>query len=321
MTHSDHCSSAINQQIATKTIRKLGFNVTAAWNGKEALEYVNAAQDGTKRKPDIILMDVQMPVIDGYKCTHLLRHHPPYRKYVNNIPIIAMTASAIQGDKEKCKRAGMDDYLAKPVKRRILERMLIRWTKTPRHPPSEPSSETSECSDSGEHCSNAGIPAVAHDDEDYISDSAGATVDSNVIVPDAEPTTVTPTAHPAGKGHNRAETQGYFSIAAAADAGGRGPGGTPRPSHTLTKNHHGSQDSPQMVRRHTEIEELALQLRDDKLLDAGGGSVGLSSPSVKDEGTSALTEENMEILAMEEEEKMEKSKERARRKQHEEEKA
>ncbi|TDZ20275.1 Histidine protein kinase NIK1 [Colletotrichum orbiculare MAFF 240422] len=120
--------NAINQQIATKTIMKLGFTVTAAWNGKDALEHMAAAQQGKNPRPDIILMDVQMPVIDGYKCTHLLRHHVPYKAYVRDIPIVAMTASAIQGDKEKCTRAGMDDYLAKPVKSKTLERMLVRWS-------------------------------------------------------------------------------------------------------------------------------------------------------------------------------------------------
>ncbi|KAI8285409.1 Two-component system protein A [Colletotrichum sp. SAR 10_98] len=115
--------NAINQQIATKTIMKLGFKVTAAWNGKDALEYMAAAKDGKHPKPDIILMDVQMPVIDGYKCTHLLRHHVPYKAYVRDIPIVAMTASAIQGDKEKCTKAGMDDYLSKPVKSKTLERI------------------------------------------------------------------------------------------------------------------------------------------------------------------------------------------------------
>ena len=72
-------------------------------------------------------MDVQMPVIDGYRATHLIRHHPPYKETSGRIPIIAMTASAIQGDREKCMRAGMDDYIAKPVKGRTLEKALDRW--------------------------------------------------------------------------------------------------------------------------------------------------------------------------------------------------
>ena len=79
--------------------------------------------------PNIILMDVQMPILDGYRATHLIRHHSPYSAVadIRTLPIVAMTASAIQGDKEKCKKAGMDDYLAKPVKGKTLESMLLKW--------------------------------------------------------------------------------------------------------------------------------------------------------------------------------------------------
>jgi CheY-like chemotaxis protein len=136
------CRSAINQTIALRTIRKLGYSVTAVWNGREALDYLLAsapspngspgatpapADGDTHPFPDAILMDVQMPVIDGYRATHLIRHHPPYREMSGRIPIIAMTASAIQGDREKCMRAGMDDYIAKPVRGGTLERALDRW--------------------------------------------------------------------------------------------------------------------------------------------------------------------------------------------------
>jgi len=161
--------NAINQQIATKTIKKLGFQVTAVWNGKEALDYLTAAQNGITRKPDVILMDVQMPLIDGYKCTHILRHHNPYKIYVSEIPIVAMTASAIQGDKEKCKRAGMDDYLSKPVKSKMLERMLIRWSTKRRLKSSpveglvdglQPVLGDSDCSETGERCDKADIPGI-----------------------------------------------------------------------------------------------------------------------------------------------------------------
>ncbi|KAJ4296044.1 hypothetical protein N0V88_004746 [Collariella sp. IMI 366227] len=119
--------NAINRQFALRSVRKLGFQVSAVWNGKEALDYLSAAREGAQPKPDIILMDVQMPIIDGYKCTHRLRHHVPYKGFVGT-PIVAMTASAIQGDREKCRRAGMDDYLSKPVKIKTLEKMLVRWS-------------------------------------------------------------------------------------------------------------------------------------------------------------------------------------------------
>lgn len=121
--------STINQQIALKTIKKFGFSVNAVWNGREALDYLIAAPSEGKPKPDIILMDVQMPVLDGYRATHLIRTHSPYTSIegMSAVPIVAMTASAIQGDQEKCRKAGMDDYLAKPVKGKTLEDMLIKW--------------------------------------------------------------------------------------------------------------------------------------------------------------------------------------------------
>lgn len=81
-------------------------------------------------------MDVQMPVLDGYHATHMLRHHAPFTtiQAINQIPIVAMTASAIQGDREKCERAGMDDYMAKPVKRSTLEKTILRWIQSGRPP-------------------------------------------------------------------------------------------------------------------------------------------------------------------------------------------
>ncbi|TKA36825.1 hypothetical protein B0A55_13777, partial [Friedmanniomyces simplex] len=80
-------------------------------------------------RPDIILMDVQMPIMDGYRATYTIRNAKPFvsNPRVRDTPIVAMTASAIQGDREKCQMAGMDDYLAKPVKKPNLEKMLIKW--------------------------------------------------------------------------------------------------------------------------------------------------------------------------------------------------
>jgi CheY-like chemotaxis protein len=145
--------SAINQTIAIKNIRKLGFPVTAVWNGREALSYLLSPSPSQPR-PSIILMDVQMPVMDGYEATRILRTGREYsledgkgdeNKMVefgrrqddgekiliggrlSDIPVIAMTASAIQGDREKCHEAGMDDYLAKPVEKAKLEEMLVKW--------------------------------------------------------------------------------------------------------------------------------------------------------------------------------------------------
>lgn len=123
--------SQINQQIALKTIKKFGFSVNAVWNGQEALDYLLEPDAVARPKPDIILMDIQMPILDGYRATHIIRHHKPYVNIVGirNLPIVAMTASAIQGDKEKTVRAGMDDYLAKPVRGKTLEAMLLKWAR------------------------------------------------------------------------------------------------------------------------------------------------------------------------------------------------
>ncbi|KIV91710.1 hypothetical protein PV10_06224 [Exophiala mesophila] len=134
----------VNQQIALKFIKAFGFSVSAVWNGKEALQYIlkATAEDLSPEEslkypiPAVVLMDVQMPVLDGYHATHLLRHHAPFTsiRAISTIPIVAMTASAIQGDREKCERAGMDDYIAKPVKRATLEQTIIRWITNGRVP-------------------------------------------------------------------------------------------------------------------------------------------------------------------------------------------
>ncbi|KAF2736663.1 hypothetical protein EJ04DRAFT_432537 [Polyplosphaeria fusca] len=131
----------INQQIALRTIKKLHFSVNAVWNGQEALNYLLQQPSPSHPRPDIILMDVQpckgclltsgmqMPILDGYSATQAIRTQTPFRDMpkVYNVPIIAMTASAIQGDRERCQQAGMDDYLAKPVKGKLLEKMLVKW--------------------------------------------------------------------------------------------------------------------------------------------------------------------------------------------------
>ncbi|KAI1298630.1 putative histidine kinase HHK1p [Xylaria venustula] len=126
----------INQKIAIQYVRRLGYvHVDAYENGLKAVEGLR--RKALEGKPyHVILMDVQMPVLDGYEATKLLRQDP--NEEVRSILVIAMTASAIQGDREKCLAAGMNDYLAKPVKVDLLKRKLDTYTTAQVLPPTPP---------------------------------------------------------------------------------------------------------------------------------------------------------------------------------------
>ena len=139
----------INQQFALMAIRKLGFQAVAVNDGQEALFYLTAAKEGKLTKPRVIIMDIQMPIVDGYLCASILRADEPFKDYVNDVPIVALTASAIQGDKEKCKSAGMDDYMSKPISVSILERVLVRWSTQSRPGASAASPGASDGSETG----------------------------------------------------------------------------------------------------------------------------------------------------------------------------
>jgi len=109
----------VNQMVANKMLSAMGLTVELAENGEKAL----AALAGTRY--DLVLMDCQMPVLDGYEATRAFRgQEPPGGK---RLPIIAMTANAMEGDRRKCLEAGMDDYLAKPVKKESLRKLLGQW--------------------------------------------------------------------------------------------------------------------------------------------------------------------------------------------------
>jgi signal transduction histidine kinase/CheY-like chemotaxis protein len=116
----------INQRIAIQYVRKLGYTKVDAYeNGLKAVEGLR--EQASKGTPyHIVLMDVQMPILDGYEATKLLRRDAV--EEVRKVLVIAMTASAIQGDREKCLAAGMNDYLAKPVKADLLKRKLDAYT-------------------------------------------------------------------------------------------------------------------------------------------------------------------------------------------------
>jgi signal transduction histidine kinase/predicted ATPase/serine/threonine protein kinase len=115
----------INQKIAIQFVQKLGFmHVDAYDNGLAAVEGLRQkAKEGIPYH--LVLMDVQMPVLDGYEATKLLRRDA--LESVRGVLVIAMTASAIQGDREKCLESGMNDYLAKPVRVGILKKKLEQY--------------------------------------------------------------------------------------------------------------------------------------------------------------------------------------------------
>ncbi|KAL8696754.1 MAG: hypothetical protein Q9224_002638, partial [Gallowayella concinna] len=111
----------INQKIAVSFVTKLGFKSEAFSDGLQAVEALRR-RSADKNPFHLVLMDVQMPVLDGYDATRLIRKDAD--PTVRNILIIAMTASAIRGDREKCIDAGMNNYLAKPVRANVLKQML-----------------------------------------------------------------------------------------------------------------------------------------------------------------------------------------------------
>jgi CheY-like chemotaxis protein len=109
----------INQKVGCRLLEKQGHRVVVANNGKEALQILE------KQSFDLVLMDVQMPEMDGLKTTGFIRKKE--KKLGGHIPIIAMTAHAVKGDRERCLKAGMDDYVSKPLQP---EKMLETIDKT-----------------------------------------------------------------------------------------------------------------------------------------------------------------------------------------------
>ena len=122
----------LNQEVATELLRSGGLVVDVADNGQIAVEKVQAATY------DIVLMDMQMPVMDGVTATRIIREMPPFA----SLPIVAMTANAMQADREACRAAGMDDHVAKPIEPRELFLALLKWVK-PREVLSAESDKTS----------------------------------------------------------------------------------------------------------------------------------------------------------------------------------
>ena len=108
----------VNQKLAVKILEQMGHSVSVASNGLQALEMLNQSEF------NVVLMDVQMPVMDGFTATRAIREREMFS--LEHLPIIAMTAHAMTGDREKCIDQGMDDYVSKPIDRKELSEILER---------------------------------------------------------------------------------------------------------------------------------------------------------------------------------------------------
>ena len=125
--------NSVNREVAIALLQHFGHRVDTAENGHEAVEALRA------RRYDLVLMDCQMPEMDGYEATRLIRD-PATGALNPRTAIVAVTASAMTGDREKCIAAGMDDYLAKPLEPESLSRVLDRWLRpVPMEPAAVPS--------------------------------------------------------------------------------------------------------------------------------------------------------------------------------------
>lgn len=216
-----------------------------------------------------------MPIMDGYQATHILRHHTPFVEMAKDIPIVAMTASAIQGDKEKCHKAGMDDYLSKPVKGKTLEKMLCRWAvqqragqvRVPRHSVDE-DHDGSDCNE-----------ALRYDFVDPQGDE---------ISPGTRPAPVHPLADNAIPSTSSGTPKPALATLIRPSLLAR------TPSHHLTLP--GTESEGDRIASRNAAEEKATSLRDDKLIVAAGGSDEGAIPQVRQMPGQALTEANVEKL-------------------------
>ena len=110
--------NVVNQKIVLGMLRSLGFQADLAVNGAEALVVVGAQEF------DLVFMDFQMPEVDGYEATRRIRVLENDQRH---LPIVAMTANAMEGDEERCFEAGMDEFLPKPVRIQALNAVLRKW--------------------------------------------------------------------------------------------------------------------------------------------------------------------------------------------------
>ncbi len=111
----------VSRKIVVKYLSQNGYCIITANSGREAVEVFK------KQRIDMILLDVRMPEMDGFTAVRLIRKHEI--EIGSRVPIIAVTACAIKGDREKCLEAGMDDYISKPIDLKKLLEVIRSWLK------------------------------------------------------------------------------------------------------------------------------------------------------------------------------------------------
>jgi PAS domain S-box-containing protein len=146
----------MNQRVASRILERLGHRYDIAANGRLAVEAASSSLY------DAILMDCQMPEMDGYEATAAIRELEGHGRHT---PIIAMTAAAMEGDREACLAAGMDDYVTKPVRPDVLGETLRRWITTPVD--SQPGGDTQAVSPGGARISEDGSSADSEPAEEF----------------------------------------------------------------------------------------------------------------------------------------------------------
>lgn len=165
----------INQLVAKEILEKAGFVITIANNGQEAVDLVK------HENFDCLLMDIQMPVMDGYQATRVIREDERFKE----LPILAMTANAMTGDRERCLEAGMNDHLPKPIDPGKMFTTLARWIKPGERKESlsaeqgKSESLQSSLNDRIENCSS-GLPSQSLAKEDNSSFPSLAGISVNV---------------------------------------------------------------------------------------------------------------------------------------------
>ncbi len=165
----------INQQVSAQLLANIGLHVDVASDGAEA---VDAAM---QHAYDLILMDVQMPVLDGYQATQRLRAEPGQ----THMPIIALTAHAMSGERESCLKAGMDDYLSKPVEAERLYRTLLKWLTADGR--SEGPADTAVAAAPARVPGRSGAPPPAAGDDTGGDSEAGGDGEAEATLPDSLP--------------------------------------------------------------------------------------------------------------------------------------